>query len=460
MSNKPKIYSFCNAGCKWPTVHEDDFISAATYIEKPVDLIREGKNVHYLEIGKQYKIKAPKSDVGYHCSITFEFTMSNENYSTDTLGLITIPNTDKYADSFVFKLLEVVHDSDNELYLIYERSGVRIKESISGYSDPSMKFSFKENNLYVVGADEVYEYNSEANYSISYSFDENVELVERERQKSKNLFNINAKRIDTNATASVSGNVLTVSNIYQHGYTIYKIPVKPYTDYTVYADVDIITSANATGKIAIFDETVTTFFNQFYPSNNITTGTFKTGDYTTISLIFYSNSSTEPAVGKVSFSNIQLEEGSQATDYQAYNGAIVHEKQLRDGLLPRELLFGEEYSRVNITQSSLTTLQEYFDLFYTDISVNYVVSLGRLSDIGENTSNFKNLVGNPFATESGEPNYVNCHIKLCCTKNINKRYGTFELFAINNYGTNFAKGYIHRNANGEVNFTGWEIVGG
>lgn len=37
MSNKPKIYAHCKAGCLWETVHKDDFQRSAGFIRKNVE---------------------------------------------------------------------------------------------------------------------------------------------------------------------------------------------------------------------------------------------------------------------------------------------------------------------------------------------------------------------------------------------------------------------------------------
>ena len=56
---------------------------------------------------------------------------------------------------------------------------------------------------------------------------------------------------------------------------------------------------------------------------------FNTGDNTSIKIrISSGNNNVENSTFNIT--NVQLEEGSVATDYQPYNGAIVHEKQIAD----------------------------------------------------------------------------------------------------------------------------------
>lgn len=48
---KPKIHAFCDAGCKWETVHKDDFLRSASVIEIPLD----GATECELEVGAKYR---------------------------------------------------------------------------------------------------------------------------------------------------------------------------------------------------------------------------------------------------------------------------------------------------------------------------------------------------------------------------------------------------------------------
>ena len=151
MSNKPKIYSFCKAGCQWETVHKDDFLKAATYIQMLIE-----NNRCYLELGEQYKIVSQAKS----CTLHYVYTTGG----SEAIYNFTIPFNDEYADSFIFRLLEErINTEATTLTLVYEIAGVRYTEEISGTS-----LAIVENDcLYVYNADAVYLYNSEANYTVT-----------------------------------------------------------------------------------------------------------------------------------------------------------------------------------------------------------------------------------------------------------------------------------------------------
>ena len=155
MSGKPKIYGYCPAGCKWETVHKEDFLNAATYFKVPLS---EDK-FYYLELGKQYKIFAGEDDdYTYKFVIRFAY-MDN---GTRTLMPLSITRNDKYAKHLVFKLLEAsVNEAATSLTLVYEMAGVRYTETFTGTNISLID----ENYLYVQDADRVYLYNDEASFS-------------------------------------------------------------------------------------------------------------------------------------------------------------------------------------------------------------------------------------------------------------------------------------------------------
>lgn len=160
-----------------------------------------------------------------------------------------------------------------------------------------------------------------------------INFAESERQKSKNLFNINATRKNTNANSSVSNNTLNVNGTSADTYTIYVIDVKPNTNYTVSSNVEIVTSNNYTGRIGIFNEAVSKYIDSFEPNNNSVVGTFNTGDNSKVSVIFYSATGGSYTKSEVNFSNIQIEEGTVATDYHKWSGKTLHEEDLEPNLL-------------------------------------------------------------------------------------------------------------------------------
>lgn len=121
MSNKPKIYASCPAGCNWETVHKDDF-------ENSYPLVRQDLSNGVLNVvkGKKYRIfDTGVSSEAYSFSIKIKF-----NDSLNTLA-IPLPTFDKYKNYVDFKLLDVLLDEQkNETIIIYELDSVR-KDLIS-----------------------------------------------------------------------------------------------------------------------------------------------------------------------------------------------------------------------------------------------------------------------------------------------------------------------------------------
>lgn len=258
-----------------------------------------------------------------------------------------------------------------------------------------------------------------------------ADFAESERQKSKNLFN--AKDVSVGDKLYGYVPIKNVKDVYtlslQNGKTNYlegiafgicKDPTDQNTvqlGYTWLIETGIprITTINAT----ITDRP----YVFFYPNNKQALDTI------------------------INNFDIQIEEGSIATEYQAYNGAIVHEKQLNEAVEKRELFY-DAYNTIHIGDSTLTTLSEYVDLFRKDLNKIYTCAIGNVS-----TSNFKTLVGNPFGY-----NYTACYIKAI-TNNLDGLM-LFELLALDYFTPSIAKGYIYVDGNNTVTFKGWNVIGG
>jgi hypothetical protein len=151
MDNKPKIYAFCPAGCKWETVHKDDFEKSASLIAQSLD-----DGACNLQIGKEYKIFAPKDTDGkFTCTLTASYNAE----SVATGKVIENDYLDEYADSFVFRPLEMSVNADaTEIKLVYELAGVRYKETISGTA-------LSADGIVLTGATKVYIFNADATIS-------------------------------------------------------------------------------------------------------------------------------------------------------------------------------------------------------------------------------------------------------------------------------------------------------
>lgn len=156
-----------------------------------------------------------------------------------------------------------------------------------------------------------------------------VTFAESERQKSKNLFNINNCLYRKSSNLGETGtNITTInSNIRITLNPNNLIKVNPNTQYT-------LSTNNSNFKYAIGQLTSnkTTLGDSGWQTNSsFTIITSSTTEYLGINFGKTDDSEiSETDYNNFLSSHIQLEEGSVATDYQPYNGAIVHKKEIAD----------------------------------------------------------------------------------------------------------------------------------
>lgn len=155
-TNKPKIWAHCAAGCKWETVHYSDFEKSAAYIRQYPNT--EGS--YSLDVGKNYKIFAPKNQDGnFECLIKYFYLQDGGTEPDDLTHEITFKNNDKYAQAFIFCLLDAFESGDykDEITLVYELAGVRYTETIGGEN-----IAIGINQILIEGATDVLLFNSTA----------------------------------------------------------------------------------------------------------------------------------------------------------------------------------------------------------------------------------------------------------------------------------------------------------
>lgn len=200
MSNEPKIYANCKAGCEFETVHKEDFEKLASHIKQ----YPEEDGNYYLQLGKEYKIFAPKNNSNqFTCSVVFKYNKGN----TETTHTFAFTNADKYADSFVFKLLDATV-SGSTLTLIYEIAGVRYSETKSG----SITL-LEENYLYVSGADNVLMYNADASITLeNVDVIDNLSSTETDKALSANQGRVLNEEISTKQNALTAGDSININD--------------------------------------------------------------------------------------------------------------------------------------------------------------------------------------------------------------------------------------------------------
>lgn len=159
--NKPKIYGTCKAGCQWETIHREELIYSATYLEKHYETDKlssdyeknYGNEICVFEVGKKYKVFREKNDQGSWSSAVF----FRENYG-HAYGEAPLPVTnEEYENFFIFHVRALTYDEAASQYtLIYDVNGER-KEIKTGIGS-----TLPEQYLYIRGLAKVLLYNSDA----------------------------------------------------------------------------------------------------------------------------------------------------------------------------------------------------------------------------------------------------------------------------------------------------------
>lgn len=217
-----------------------------------------------------------------------------------------------------------------------------------------------------------------------------LDFAEAERQKSKNLFNINGQRLIQGGHTSVSGNTITVESggSSEDDAEFGLIPVKEYATYYISAY-----SNNRRIQFRLYD-TNKNLVNQ-NPSgwvyNQYWEGSYKDFETTDIitqmtipSGVAYIAFFTAWFGGETIYSNLMVSEYSDVEDYQPYNGAIVHEKEVA-GL--RGTVLWENPNPAEIFSSQTLTLNsddyDYLELYYRfDTTQNIVLTMKTLKGYG------------------------------------------------------------------------------
>lgn len=179
---KPKIYGLCDAGCRWETIHKEDFEKTVPYQAVNLDGLSRLK----VEKGVKYKIINKPDSSSYDFKINLIFkntTITLEN-----------PTYDKYKDYIYFKLLDVVLDENNRTVVIYEIDGIRkTKVSDDGlYTLRKLSCLFNPTDATVYGDGETYFRYSWEEVSDGTSTRTVKLVVKEERDENGNLIERNS----------------------------------------------------------------------------------------------------------------------------------------------------------------------------------------------------------------------------------------------------------------------------
>jgi hypothetical protein len=151
--NKPKIYGFCQAGCKWETVHKTDFDNSVTYIKQTaID------GVYYLDPIANYKIYSGVQSNAYTCQIKLAFKKNSLDYDYT----FNISEFDNYRTYIYFEILSL-RATSTLVTVVYEVNGNRYVETISGTNIDISNATLK------ISANEVLKYNPDADITVDYN---------------------------------------------------------------------------------------------------------------------------------------------------------------------------------------------------------------------------------------------------------------------------------------------------
>lgn len=152
MENKPKIYGYCPAGCKWETVHKEDFDKSATWIRQYAD----ESGVYELEPLNKYKIYSPVSAGAYSCVVSL--VDADEPINTHTFA---ITEFDEYRNYFYFEILYIGLSTEPPM-VVYEINGTRHSGTIRNI-DPRTSGTI----LTIIGATDVLRFNDDASITVN-----------------------------------------------------------------------------------------------------------------------------------------------------------------------------------------------------------------------------------------------------------------------------------------------------
>lgn len=152
MIDKPKIYGFCPAGCKWETVHKEDFEKSATFVklnaENTLGFIIDNPVNRFKIIPKNI------SNGSYGVTLYFKY---KDSILGDSFEL-EFTEFDEYRDYFYFEILKITV-TETGTTVVYEVNGNRYKKSVTNVTSSDVEIM----RIEIVGAETVYLFNKDAN---------------------------------------------------------------------------------------------------------------------------------------------------------------------------------------------------------------------------------------------------------------------------------------------------------
>lgn len=168
MSKNPKIYGFCDAGCRWETVHMEDFQRSASMVE----VSPESDGTYRLEKGKTYRLLkgSDSSDVTWG----FRMTAFAPAYYTDTGELygmvekpVNLPTKQDYNDFLKVRFLDFFNPYQTRTVVI-EFDGVRQTQTETWDDGGAV---YRDQYVIVTGAQKCYLINESAEILAHVDYD-------------------------------------------------------------------------------------------------------------------------------------------------------------------------------------------------------------------------------------------------------------------------------------------------
>lgn len=157
MSDKPKIYANCKAGCLWETVHKSDFEACATYLSQVPNEAGE----FILQAGRTYKIKkASLTDFGFTIKARWSGVSSQTGSTVSGDILFDFLEVDKYEEYLTIRPLDFYSTATSGgLVTVVELDGERVEKVVYSVDD---YFTDLTSEFVVVDATECLLLNSDA----------------------------------------------------------------------------------------------------------------------------------------------------------------------------------------------------------------------------------------------------------------------------------------------------------
>lgn len=131
MSNKPRVFATCPAGCLWETIHREEFLRSAAYIKQT-----EQAEGYILEQGRTYRVKKRyegSTSWGFPFAIVYSYKYNSDGVvstRSETVDIL-LPAPTEFDDYAKIKICG--YKWNKEFILVYEFNGTRYEQSCAAF---------------------------------------------------------------------------------------------------------------------------------------------------------------------------------------------------------------------------------------------------------------------------------------------------------------------------------------